>query len=106
MTAVTISGEAENAEGWLDLPVEQAIAATTALLWAGEETPFWSFSRKEQTMALAELDWADGSMELFGGTVTSHVEQEGFAFSGGDLVALPERAENHFSITITIALDN
>lgn len=106
VTAVTISGEAENAEGWLDLPVEQAIAATTALLWAGEETPFWSFSRKEQTMALAELDWADGSMELFGGTVTSHVEQEGFAFSGGDLVALPERAENHFSITITIALDN
>ena len=106
VTAVTISGEVENAESWLDLPAEQAITAATALLWAGEETPFWSFSRKEQTVALAELDWTDGSLELFGGTVTSHVEQEGFFLSGGALTAVPEREENHFSVTITIALDN
>lgn len=106
VTAVTISGEAENMEGWLDLPAEQAVTAATALLWAREETPFWSFSRKEQTVALTEMDWADGALDLFGGTVTSHVEQEGFAFSGGDLIALPERAENHFSMTITIELDN
>lgn len=106
MTTVTISGEVENAESWLDLPAEQAITAATALLWAGEETPFWSFSRKEQIVALAELDWTDGSLDLFGGTVTSHVEQEDFFFSRGALTAVPEREENYFSVTITIALDN
>lgn len=106
VTTVTIYGEVENAESWLDLPVEQAITATTALLWAGEETPFWSFARKGQIEALTEMDWTDGSLALFGGTVTSHVEQEGFCFSGGALAAVPEREENYFSVTITVSLDN
>ena len=108
VTAVTISAKAENRDGYLDLPVEQAVTAVTALLWAGKETPFWSFARKEQTMALTELDWADGSLDLFGGTVTSHVEMEGYVLSDSMYIAIPrdDRAEKRLAFSITIALDN
>ena len=108
VTAVTISGEAENTEEWLELPVEQAITAATALLWAGEETPFWSFARKEQIRALTAADWADCALELPGGTVTSHTEMEGYMLADSMYIAIPrdDRPENRFAFSITIAVDN
>ena len=108
VTAVTISGEAGNVDGWLDLPVEQAVTSVTALLWAGEETPFWSFARKGQAEALSAADWENCFLKLPGGSVTSHVEMEGYVLSDSLHIAVPEddSGQKHLAVSITVALDD
>ena len=106
VTAVTLTGTLENAEGLYATPDALTAEAVMALVWGREEAPFWSWQRQDQLDELSRSDWEHGfTLRWPGMTVTAEVEQEGFLYNTvGCWYA--EQAENRLSFTYTVALDN
>ena len=106
VTAVTLTGTLENAEGLYATPDALTAEAVMALVWGREEAPFWSWQRQDQLDELSRADWEHGfALRWPGVTVTAEVEQEGFLYNTvGCWYA--EQAENRLSFTYTVALDN
>ena len=106
VTAVTLTGTLENAEGLYATPDALTAEAVMALVWGREEAPFWSWQRQDQLDELSRADWEHGfALRWPGVTATAEVEQEGFLYNTvGCWYA--EQAENRLSFTYTVALDN
>ncbi len=105
--AVTWERSLENTEEWIYLPVNDIATAATALIWAQEDVPLWTFGRKALFSDLANADWEKGfTLRGNGAVVTWEVESRNFLISGDSGLAIPNDKENNFfSLRCTIALE-
>ena len=105
--AVTWERSVENTEEWIYLPVNDIATAATALIWAQEDVPLWTFGRKALFSDLVNADWENGfTLRGNGAVVTWEVESRNFLISGDSGLAIPNDKENNFfSLRCTIALE-
>lgn len=105
--AVTLERSVENTEDWVWFPVDSITTAATALIWAQEDVPLWTFGRKALFSDLANADWENGfTLRGNGAVVTWEVESRNFHISGDSGLAIPNDKENNFfSLRCTIALE-
>ena len=106
--AVTLERSVENTEDWVWFPVDSITTAATALIWAQEDVPLWTFGRKALFSDLANADWENGfTLRGNGAVVTWEVESRNFHISGDSGLAIPNDKENNFfSLRCTIALED
>ena len=105
--AVSWERSLENTEEWIYLPVNDIATAATALIWAQEDVPLWTFGRKALFSDLANADWENGfTVRKNGAVITWEVESRNFLISGDSGLAIPNDKEyNFFSFRCTIALE-
>ena len=81
--AVTLERSVENTEDWVWFPVDSITTAATALIWAQEDVPLWTFGRKALFSDLANADWENGfTLRGNGAVVTWEVESRNFTSAG------------------------
>ena len=107
LTAVTLSGEAEDTAEWYNLPTERMAVALMAFAWAREDASFWTGPRQDQLAALDRADWEEGfSLRQGDLAITLETESRGFAVSGATGVAVPvNEGDNRFAFTFTMAVE-
>ena len=105
--AVSWERSLENTEEWIYLPVNDIATAATALIWAQEDVPLWTFGRKALFSDLANADWENGfTVRKNGAVITWEVESRNFLISGDSGLAIPnDKGYNFFSFRCTIALE-
>ena len=106
--AVTLERAIENTEDWVYFPIGTITTAATALIWAQEDVPLWTFGRKALFRDLANADWENGfTLRGNGAVVTWEVESRNFHISGDSGLAIPNDKENNFFFfRCTIALED
>ena len=106
--AVTLERAIENTEDWVYFPTGTITTAATALIWAQEDVPLWTFGRKALFRGLANADWENGfTLRGNGAVVTWEVESRNFHISGDSGLAIPNDKENNFFFfRCTIALED
>ena len=106
--AVTLERAIENTEDWVYFPTGTITTAATALIWAQEDVPLWTFGRKALFRDLANADWENGfTLRGNGAVVTWEVESRNFHISGDSGLAIPNDKENNFFFfRCTIALED
>ena len=105
VTAITMEGERNNYFDWVEMPVMQAVELIPAYVWAQEEAPFWSFSRKRLLEHLEDQEWGeDFTIRESGVVIRWEIELDGFFYNDDLNMALPieERGENHLAFQFTI----
>lgn len=60
ITAITMAAEAKNVTELVGVPISTAAELIPSFVWAQEDAPFWSFSRKELLQKLERADWENG----------------------------------------------
>jgi len=107
ITAITMEAELENQFDWITPPISTAAELIPSFVWAQEEAPFWSFSRRRLLTELSRADWAEGfTIHDSGVVIRGKVEMEGYNFGNGWDWAIPDdtRTENkiafHFSVEL------
>ena len=83
----------------------QAVELIPAYVWAQEEAPFWSFSRKRLLERLEDQEWnEDFEIRESGVVIRWEIDLDGFFYNDGLNMALPieERGENHLAFQFTI----
>ena len=106
--AVTLERAIENTEDWVYFPTGTITTAATALIWAQEDVPLWTFGRKALFRDLANADWENGfTVRKNGAVITWEVESRNFHISGDSGLAIPNDKENNFFFfRCTIALED
>ena len=107
LTAVTLSGEAENTKEWYSLPTERMAVALMAFAWAREDASFWTGPRQDQLAALDRADWEEGfSLRQGDLAITLETEVKSFAPSGSTGIAVPiNETDNRFAFTFTMEVE-
>ena len=107
ITAITMEAVLEDQFDWITPPIDAAVELVPSFVWAQEEAPFWSFSRKRLLAELERVNWEEGfTIRDSGVVIRGKVETDGYNFASNWAWAIPEenRTENkiafHFSVEL------
>ena len=105
ITALSWTLRAENTDQWLSFPVNELVAAVTALVWAQEDVPFWTGPRMALVEDLAE-NWDLAPVRSQAGvTIAQYLQHRNFEISAGLGLLIPEdETDNFFSWSLTMTL--
>jgi len=108
ITAITMEAELENQFDWITPPVNTAAELIPSFVWAQEEAPFWSFSRKQLLTELERADWVEGfTIHDSGVVIHGKIDVQGYNFASNWDWAIPEenRTENRIAFHFSVELE-
>ena len=98
----------ENNFDWLTPPVSTAAELIPTFVWAQEESPFWSFSRKSLLEEFERADWEQGfEIHDSGVILRGKITQQGYLYDTDIGFAIPQEGakETYFAFAFSVELE-